>query len=227
MFRVFGCSGSAADDVLINAYLQAFEAGSDIITASIGGSSGWSEEPWAVVVSRIVDQGVPCTVSAGNSGDYGLFYASNAADGKRVTAIASFDNIQSPALLVQSNYTVDGGDVQTFGYALGNPGAWTGVSLPLWTASYNTTDPAGGCDAYPDDTPDLSGYVVLIRRGTCTFVQKAENAAAFGAKYILFYNNVAGASAVSTDVEGILAAGMVSPQSGKFCIVPVLTCYIR
>ncbi|KAI0128290.1 subtilase [Xylariales sp. AK1849] len=215
MFRVFGCDGSAADDVLIGAYLRAYEAGSQIITASIGGSSGWSEEPWAVVVSRIVAEGVPCTVSAGNSGDYGLFYASTASDGKNVTAIASFDNIETPALLVTSSYTVDGGEEQQFGYALGEPGAWANVTLPLWAASYNVTDPAGGCDAYPDDTPDLSGYVVLIRRGTCTFVQKATNAAAFGAKYIMFYNNVAGAAAASVAVDGIVAVGMATAAQGE------------
>jgi hypothetical protein len=211
MYRVFGCDGGAADDVLIDAFLQAYDAGSQIITASIGGSSGWSEEPWAVVVSNIVAEGVICTVSAGNSGDYGLFYASTAADGEKVTAVASFDNVESPALLFQSNYTVDGGGVETFGYALGVPGEWAGVNLPLYTASFNTSDPAGGCDAYPDDTPDLSGYIVLIRRGTCTFVQKATNAAAFGAKYVMFYNNVVGAVAASTAVDGILAVGMVSP----------------
>ena len=67
------------------------------------------------------------------------------------------------------------------------------------------------CDAYPADTPDLSGYIVLIRRGSCTFVQKAQNAAAFGAKYVLFYNNVGGATGPSvTDVPEILATGMVS-----------------
>ncbi|KAK9422989.1 putative Minor extracellular protease vpr [Seiridium unicorne] len=213
-YRVFGCDGSAANDVLIEAYIRAFEDGSQIITASIGGSSGWSEDPWAVVVSRIVEQGVPCTVSAGNSGDYGLFYASTAADGKKVTAIASFDNVESPALLTVSNYTIDGAAEEEFGYAPGEPAAWTDVSLPLWTPSFNTTDAAAGCDAYPADTPDLSGYIVLIRRGTCTFVQKATNAAAFGAKYILFYNNVAGATTAAADVEGILAVGMVTADQG-------------
>lgn len=34
---------------------MAFEDGSDIITASIGGQIGWSEVPWSVAVSRIVD----------------------------------------------------------------------------------------------------------------------------------------------------------------------------
>jgi subtilisin family serine protease len=38
-YRVFGCSGSAGNDVLIAAYNQAYEDGADIITASIGGET--------------------------------------------------------------------------------------------------------------------------------------------------------------------------------------------
>lgn len=216
-YRVFGCDGQAGDDVLIDAYLKAFEDGSQIITASIGGSSGWSEEPWAVVVSRIVESGVPCTVSAGNSGSEGLFYASTAANGKKVTAIASFDNTISPMLLTDSYYITNGStDNTTFGYSVGTPDNWTGVKLPLWAQSYDITDPAGGCDAYPDDTPDLSGYIVLIRRGTCTFVQKAQNAAAFGAKYIMIYNNAPGAVSIDvSSVAGIEASGMVTAAQGE------------
>lgn len=70
MYRVFGCHDSVGDDVLISAYNMAYEAGSDIITASIGGANGWSEEAWAVAVQRIVEAGVPCPVAAGNDGDY-------------------------------------------------------------------------------------------------------------------------------------------------------------
>lgn len=212
MYRVFGCTGSAANDVLIEAYLRAFEDGSNIITASIGGSSGWSEDPWAVVVSRIVEAGVPCTVSAGNAGDAGLFYASTASNGKRVTSVASIDNWVTPILLIDSSFSVDGAAAETFGYVVGDPSGWAGVKLPLWAPSFDITDPATGCTAFPADTPDLSDKIVLIRRGTCTFVQKATNAASFGAKYVLFYNNVpAGASGPSvSEVTAIKAVGMVS-----------------
>ena len=48
IFKVFGCpggnAGSAANDVLIDAYVSAYDSGADIITASIGGASGWPEE---------------------------------------------------------------------------------------------------------------------------------------------------------------------------------------
>lgn len=76
-YRVFGCGmGSVGNDVLIAAFNMAFEQGADIITASIGGTSGWTEEPWAVAVSRIVERGVPCTLAAGNGGTAGLFFSS-------------------------------------------------------------------------------------------------------------------------------------------------------
>ncbi|KAI0539014.1 peptidase S8/S53 domain-containing protein [Xylaria digitata] len=215
-YRVFGCTGSAANDVLIEAYLRAFEDGSNIITASIGGSSGWSEDPWAVVVSRIVEAGVPCTVSAGNAGANGLFYASTASNGKRVTSVASVDNWITPVLLTDSSFSVDGGDEETFGYVVGDPFAWAGVNLPLWAPSFDTTEAAQGCDPYPADTPDLSDKIVLIRRGTCTFVQKATNAANAGAQYVLFYNNVPnGASGPSvSEVTAIKAVGMTTASQG-------------
>lgn len=215
-YRVFGCSGSAANDVLIAAYNRAFEDGADIITASIGGPSGWSEDPWAVAVSRIVDQGVPCPVSAGNEGATGQFYASTASNGKGILSVASFDSTVTPSLLTVSAFTIDGGDSEDFGYTPAEPAAWADVELPLWSPSDDPVDPAGGCDPYPADTPDLSDYIVLIRRGSCTFVQKAENAAAAGARYIMFWNNVP-TGTLATDVaevEGILAAGMVSAAQG-------------
>ncbi|KAI1269461.1 peptidase S8/S53 domain-containing protein [Xylariaceae sp. FL1019] len=220
MYRVFGCDGSAGNDVLIDAYLQAFEAGSNIITASIGGASGWSEDPWAVVVSRIVDAGVPCTVSAGNDGDYGLFYASTASNGKRVSSIGSIDNWVTPELYINSYYSIDGGEEQTFGYAIGDANNWANVTLPLWAPSYDTTDPAMGCDPYPEDTPDLSEKIVLIRRGTCTFVQKVDNAAAFGAKYVMFYrifqllDNVS-PGAIGPSITTIEGVGMVDAAQGE------------
>jgi hypothetical protein len=214
-FKVFGCDGSVGNDILIAAFNMAYEAGADLITASIGGASGWSEDNWAVAVQRIVEAGVPCTVSAGNSGDEGLFFASTAADGKRVTAIASVDNTLSPAILTEASYTITGGaDNISFGFTPGTPDAWAGVSLPLYSVGFDTTDPANACTALSDDTPDLSDKIVLIRRGSCTFVTKLTNVAAKGAKYAIFYNNVGGVIAVTGVVDGIEAVAMVTADQG-------------
>lgn len=44
-YHVFGCNGQVSNDVLIAAYNRACQGGAHIITASIGGPSGWSEDP--------------------------------------------------------------------------------------------------------------------------------------------------------------------------------------
>lgn len=188
-YKVFGCYDNVGDDVLISAFNMAYEAGSDIITSSIGGESGWSESPWAVTVQRIVEAGVPCTISAGNDGAEGVFFTSGAADGKLVTAVASFDNWEYPAFLVEGFYNTSSEATQnTFGWTQGTP-AFGNITMPLWALSNDSTIEADGCDPLPTTTPDLSEYIVLIRRGICTFATKAENAAAYGAKYIMFYAN--------------------------------------
>lgn len=215
-YRVLGCQGSTSDDLLIAAFNMAYEDGADIITSSIGGPSGWSEDPWSVAVSRIVENGVPCTIAAGNGGADGLFDASSAANGKRATAIASVDNEMTPSLLSNASYRVQEGPYESFGYTAGQPAAWGNITLPLWAVSFDTNDPANGCDALPDDTQDLSGYIVLVRRGTCTFDQKIGNLAAKGAHYVLCYNNqpIGTADISVTNVSGLLAVGMVTALQG-------------
>ncbi|OAA50286.1 subtilisin-like serine protease PR1C [Metarhizium rileyi] len=217
-YRVFGCNGQAGNDVLIAAFNQAYQDGANIITASIGGASGWSEEPWAEAVSRIVDKGVPCTLSAGNSGTAGIFFASTAANGRRVTAIASFDNVQTPTLFYQAKYQIDNGADTKFGYVPSAVSEWDGVTLPVWASSLDPTVPNDGCDPFPANTPDLSKNIVLIRRGSCNFSQKVNNAVAKGAKYVVVYNNDAGA--IPMDLTGvpagaIKAASMVDRKIGE------------
>ncbi|KAM0452776.1 hypothetical protein ACHAO4_005195 [Trichoderma viride] len=223
-YRVFGCEGQAGNDVLIAAYNKAFEDGAQIITASIGGPSGWAEEPWAVAVTRIVNAGVPCTVSAGNDGDHGLFYASTASDGKKVLSVGSVDNQNIPTVFSLSSYKIDGGADTQFGYVPSSKGAegWKGVTKPVYALTLDTTIADDGCSPLPDNTPDLSDHIVLVRRGSCTFVQKAQNIAAKGGKYLLYYNTIAGALSVEVStVPQIIGAGMVEDSTGATWIAAI------
>ncbi|KAK2601970.1 hypothetical protein QQS21_004483 [Conoideocrella luteorostrata] len=216
-YRVFGCKGQAGNDVLIAAFNKAYQDGANIITASIGGPSGWSEEPWAEAVSRIVEKGVPCVVSAGNEGAQGIFYASTAANGRRVAAIASFDNLQTPTLFYNAKYQIDNGPDTKFGYVPSEPANWNGVTLPAWANNLDPTVPNDGCDPFPANTPDLSKYIVLIRRGTCPFAQKITNAVAKGAKNVIVYNN--GPGGIPMDLTAVPAgalnaASMIDADTG-------------
>jgi subtilisin family serine protease len=99
MWRVFGCTGSTTTDVIIDAMTQAHAAGVDIISMSLGGHSGWSEDPRAVVASRIADRGVFMSISAGNDGSQGLLLAETISSGLDVAAVASVDTITYFAFL--------------------------------------------------------------------------------------------------------------------------------
>ena len=150
MYRVFGCSSAGtSDDILIAAFNMAYEDGSDIITSSIGGDGGWSEGPWSSAVSRIVDNGVPCTMAAGNAGMMGMFMPMDAASGKGVTAVASFDNVITPMLLPKGTYTVKSSSSEAsadndtivstaFGWLPGYP-SFGDVTSPLWAVSHNSS----------------------------------------------------------------------------------------
>jgi subtilisin family serine protease len=189
-YRVFGCGGgTVSNEILIGAFNMAYEDGADIITASIGGRNGWSEEPWAAAVSRIVDKGVPCTLAAGNDGD-SLFLSSSAADGKGVTAIASFQNTNQPAILDEGFYVVDDGDRESFVWNWGWPEYFDGVERELWVTGYDLNKTNDACEPLPDDTPNLSDYNVLIRRSSeCHPVEQAINIASKGARFFILYND--------------------------------------
>ncbi len=61
----------------------------------------------------------------------------------------------------------------------------------------------------------MSNSIVLVRRGDCTEVQKATNAAARGAKYIIFYNSEPGTYYAPVAEAGLLASAVVVPETGE------------
>lgn len=193
IYRVFGCTGSTSDDVLIQAYMMAYEAGADIITASVGGNSGWSEEPWAVVVSRIVEAGVPCTVAVGNDGGTGVFVASTAATGKGVTAVASVDNVVTPLLVKNATWSANNSTAQTFGWIPYIPADIANGTYLLYDILNGSNDTSLPCnDNFT--LPDITGKIALIPYDTyCTdgsgMVAKVTDA---NGKYIMWYSARAG-----------------------------------
>lgn len=186
-YRVFGCAGaSTTSEVLIAAFHRAYDDGNDVITASIGGVGGWAHDAWSVVVSRIVERGVPCTLAAGNEGAWGVMYTSSGAGGKGVTAVGSVQNVIIPDILSVGTYISDE-EEEKFTYLFGIPELTTELSLPLWAGSYDVSDESFACEPLPEDTPDLSGFIALVRDGPCGDGIKAQNIAQKGAKYFIFF----------------------------------------
>ncbi|QRV93658.1 minor extracellular protease vpr protein [Ceratobasidium sp. AG-Ba] len=208
-YRVVGCTGGYTDDVLLDALTRAYNDGNHIITLSLGEVDGWSEGVTSVLASEIADKGRIVTIAAGNDGAYGAWYTSGPANGLSTISVGSVDNT---VINIQNAAVSTGHQIPYLSFI---PLNITG-SLPIYATSNDTTTLADACDPLPSTTPDLSKYLVLIRRGTCAFIQKLSNAAAFGAKYFLVYDNVD--RPLSSVTFGNYTAALISQQDGKYLI---------
>lgn len=222
-YRVFGCAGSAEDDVIMAALERALQDGMKVVNMSLGSAFLWPQSPLGLASDRLVNKGVVVVASIGNSGANGLYSAGAPGLGKKVIGVASFDNTHSAL-----NYFTVSPDATKIGYnhADGAPMAPTSGSAPMARTGTNTST-ADACSALAAGS--LSGKVALIRRGTCGFYAKARNAQLAGAIGVAIYNNVAGRLSITvagtpaitipvvsiSDTEGVLinsrlAAGAVT-----------------
>lgn len=217
-YKVFGCTYlSTGDDALILAFVTAYEEGADVINASIGGPGGWPEDAWAAASSRIADQGVFIAISAGNSGDEGIWYPSSGDIGNSVTAVASINNEQ----FITFSTSIEGkGATRNVGYLDGSgQGFPLKGKVPIYILSQDKNIADDGCRPLPDDTPDLSGYLVVVRRGTCTFATKENNIVNYGAKYVWFYNTRTSPE-IYPDITASVSQGyaMITAADGEWIV---------
>ncbi|RMZ71750.1 subtilisin Carlsberg [Pyrenophora seminiperda CCB06] len=188
-YRMWGCPAQSTTEVEVAAFARAVEDGADIISYSNGDESGWTEDARSVIISRIVDSGIPVIVSEGNSGGEGLFAASTPATGASVTGTGAVANTLFPALLQQGSYKASanstGNDTTKFSFLMGTPAFAADTTLPLWSA-------ADACKPLPDDTPDLSGRIVLVesvdsKATRCYPPDQGANIAAKGGRFMIYY----------------------------------------
>ena len=185
-YRVFGCTGSVTDDVMIAAMERIKADGMDVLNMSIGDAfNNWAGTPTAAAADALVDAGIVVVASIGNSGANGIYSAGAPGVGNKVIGVASYDNSHVRI----ASFTISP-DNAAIGYtiAASSPAPPTSGSMPMSrTGTTATTNDA--CNAVAPAVGSLTGTAVLIRRGTCTFYEKARNAQLAGAAAVVLYNN--------------------------------------
>jgi hypothetical protein len=146
-------------------------------------------------VNRVVEHGVFVSLSAGNDGDAGLFDTESPSSGRNIMAVANLDNIVIPQwaaqrsdgleLVISSTVNSHGqGYISTGPFNLSGP-------LPIYfTAKTDADLIADACQPLPDDTPDLSQFVVVVKRGTCFISDKITNLEEKNATRILYASSL-------------------------------------
>jgi minor extracellular serine protease Vpr len=185
-YRVFGCEGPTTADIMLAAMEMTLDNRADVLNMSIGSAFQWPQYPTAQAANRLVRRGVTVVAAIGNEGSLGLYSAAAPGVGRDVIGVASFDNthFNLPAFTVSP-------DRLPIGYqnASGAPRAPLGGTFQI-EATGNPASTSDACTPLPGGS--LDGRIALIRRGTCSFYQKAFNAEQAGAGGVVIYNNVAG-----------------------------------
>ncbi|KAG1470648.1 hypothetical protein G6F56_002560 [Rhizopus delemar] len=220
MYRVFGCTGNTGDDIIIQGLLKAYDAGVDVINLSLGSTNPWvdsASDSELSVVNQIVAKGVHVVISAGNSGAQGAYTIGSPSTARGAFSVASIQNAYTnTTTLIASGLEERIPYVVSSGYS----SSAKLVSGDLAVAAKTADPTADACNA-SDVSTDVKGKVALIKRGSCAFTDKVQNAASAGATAVIFYDNVDESLSGAAATGSSLASVMVNLADGEALLAAV------
>jgi len=174
-YRVFGCSGSATDAVIVAALDQALEDGVDVVNMSLGSVFGRADAADSEASNTLAQNGVVIVASAGNSGPSGYITGSPAA-ATRALSVAAIDASSPTFPGANITLSTDGSILAQMsnGPFQGDPGpAVPSGSLQVVVLKEADGSVSLGCDASDYSGFSVSGKLVVVLRGVCARVHKA------------------------------------------------------
>jgi len=179
--------GACYGDATVEAVDAALETGVDVINYSISGGSNPYNDPVELAFLSATEAGIFVSTSAGNAGDT-TGYSSVAHRSPWVSTVAASTHSRIFALEID---VAGPGAVPPELIGLGAVPSGAPLASTI-TASPIKYDPANldGCDPFAASFFD--GYIALIKRGSCNFVDKTAHAYAAGADYVIVYNSRTG-----------------------------------
>ncbi|KAJ7255407.1 subtilisin-like protein [Mycena rebaudengoi] len=191
-YRIFGCLGNTDDSIIIDALLRAYNDGADVITLSLGTSSGWSESPSSVVASLIADQGRVLTIAAGNDGSSGPVVVSAPSTGVDVISVGSVINVSTLRQSLVTNHPDKGRIPYSSVMSSVNQGT---MAIPFDGSIeiYNLDDhgdPTTFCDdgGLGENPPDLTDKAVFVRYTPACFFELAGQLARTNSHMVILWD---------------------------------------
>jgi len=206
-YKVFGCSGSTTEDVIVNALNRALADGMDVVNLSLGSPFGRTDEPSAVAMDVLALAGVVVVASAGNSGTSGFITGAPAA-ANRALSVAAID--ASRATFPGATFALSTG--QSFAAQNSN-----GAALPTGPLTIKVLRNANGTVSLgcnPAEYAGTAGMLVVTLRGTCARVARAVFADKAGAAAVAMIDT----SAAYPPFEGEITN---NPDTGEQYLVDI------
>src|SRR5256714_7754084 len=199
-YRVFGCSGSASDAVIVAALNRAMTDGVDVVNMSLGSVFGRADAPDSVASNTLAENGIVVVASAGNSGANAYVTGSPAA-ASRALSVAAID--ASSATFPGATISLSTGSTITAQLSNGPFQGDSGAALPSGPLGVKVLKDASGnvslgCNA--SDYTGVSGKLVVVLRGVCARVHKAILGQKAGAAAVAMINTGTGYPAFEGDI---------------------------
>ncbi|GII52584.1 peptidase S8 [Planotetraspora thailandica] len=211
-YRVFGCEGSASEDVIVSAMERALKDGADVVNMSLGSPFGRPDEPTSQAVRTLTRAGVTLVASAGNSGQ-NAYLVGAPAIAPTAISVAAIDAAR--AQLPATKLSAGGTEVVAQNSNEAPLPAGT-LSIAVLRTSYPSGPLSLGCDpadyaAYPGG---VAGKLVISLRGTCARVKRAILGQQAGAAAVAMINS----DPAFPPLEGQITS---DPDTGEAYIVTI------
>ncbi|WP_235863984.1 cell wall-binding repeat-containing protein [Sutcliffiella halmapala] len=182
---------STWSDVYLAAIDDSIKLGADVLNMSLGSTASFYDPASAedLAITRAVENGIVCAVSAGNSGHFAYGYSNPFFQNPDIGVVGApglnKDTIQvaasgNEAYLYEHAISFGGHDFSAVGYGIDS---WEGLE----EVELVSLGKLGGPEDYVG--VDVEGKVVVLPRGTHTFFDKTKFAAEAGAAGIIVYNH--------------------------------------
>ncbi|WP_316568192.1 S8 family serine peptidase [Neobacillus sp. YIM B06451] len=210
-YNVFPGNVADAKSLFIaKAVEEAVEDGMDVLNLSLGGTPHKGADLLDMSVNAAVDAGVVVAISAGNEGP-GNYTVGSPGTADKVITVAATTNSRTFAMRLKSAALPGGETIATTGTQGGEVKKQLKGEYVLWS------EVAGGdkLACTPVAGKPLEGKIALLQRGSCTFAEKINNAAAAGAVGVIVYQN-SNADPIPMATDGVkIPAIMISKEAGE------------
>ncbi|NHC18027.1 S8 family serine peptidase [Bacillus sp. MM2020_4] len=198
-YRALGPGGGGTTEQVIAAIEQAIKDKVDIVNLSLGNDINGPDLPISLALNRAVDKGIVAVAANGNSGPDIWSVGSPGTASKAISVGASTPTMEIPSLIIE------GRQERVRLQPMEGSGKWT------LDRSLEVVD--GGIGR-KSELKNVQGKIALLKRGTLTFTEKANNALEAGAKAVLIYNNMSGNFMGNLDTQLTLPVGSLSRSDG-------------
>ncbi|MFP7298599.1 S8 family serine peptidase [Neobacillus niacini] len=199
-YRALGPGGGGTTENVLAAIEQAIRDKVDIMNLSLGNDINGPDLPISLALNRAVEKGIVAIAASGNSGPNIWSVGSPGTASKAISVGASTPTLEVPHILIEGSRNKI--KIQP----LAGSDKWAiDRSLPI----------VDGGLGMKEELKDVTGKIVLLKRGKITFTEKANNAREAGAKAVIIYNNLSGGFMGNLETQMDIPVGSVTKKEGE------------